>query len=170
MAAILSTGILAFSIVSLSMIISPVSFSKQSRILGNVIFFIWGQRLHGRINSTFGGNLVDMVRFTIYLEIIEQENLLQKSYENGKYLLSSIENLEQEFSGIISNARGKGLWCAYDLPNGAMRDRLTDLIQEEGAIILGAGHKSVRFRPHLNISKEEIDIAMTMMRSAIAKI
>ena len=111
-----------------------------------------------------------MVRFTIYLEIIEQESLLQKSYENGKYLLSSIENLEQEFHGIISNARGKGLWCAYDLPNGAMRDRLTELIQEEGAIILGAGHKSIRFRPHLNINKEEIDIAMTMMRSAIAKL
>jgi len=153
-----------------------MSFGKKTQVCG----ILGSERLDqveknvfkesSRINSTFGGNLVDMVRFTIYLEIIEQENLLQKSYENGKYLLSSIENLEQEFSGIISNARGKGLWCAYDLPNGAIRDRLTDLIQEEGAIILGAGHKSVRFRPHLNISKEEIDIAMTMMRSAIAKI
>ena len=32
-----------------------------------------------RINSTFGGNLVDMVRFTIYLEIIEKENLFQQT-------------------------------------------------------------------------------------------
>ena len=53
-AAILSTGILAFSIVSLSIIISPVSFSKQSNIFGSVIFFIWGHILHGLTKSTFG--------------------------------------------------------------------------------------------------------------------
>ena len=153
-----------------------MSFGKKTQVCG----ILGGERFDlveknvfkesSRINSTFGGNLVDMVRFTIYLEVIEQEGLVQKSYENGKYLLSSIESLENEFTGLISNARGKGLWCAYDLPDGHTRDKLASLIQDEGAIILGSGHQSIRFRPHLNISKKEIDIAMTMMRSAIKKL
>ena len=111
-----------------------------------------------------------MVRFTIYLEVIENENLLQNSYENGKYLLKSIENLESEFPDLVSNSRGKGLWCAYDLPDGGTRDLLTELIQEEGAIVLGSGHRSIRFRPHLNITKEEIDIASDMMKTALLKL
>ena len=153
-----------------------MSFGKKTQVCG----ILGGERLDiiennvfkesSRINSTFGGNLIDMVRFTIYLEVIEKENLLQNSYENGKYLLKSIENLEGEFPDIVSNSRGKGLWCAYDLPDSATRDRLTELIQEEGAIILGSGHNSVRFRPHLNITKEEIDIAASMMKSAILRL
>jgi L-lysine 6-transaminase len=111
-----------------------------------------------------------MVRFTIYLEVIEKEDLLRKSYENGKYLLKSIEKLENEFPDVVSNSRGKGLWCAYDLPDSVTRDRLANLIKEEGAIILGSGHRSIRFRPHLNITKKEIDIAEEMMRSALIKL
>ena len=43
-------------------------------------------------------------------------------------------------------------------------------MEEEGALILGCGHKSVRFRPHLNISKEEIDIACDMLDNSLKKI
>ena len=153
-----------------------MSFGKKTQVCG----ILGGKRLDeienhvfkesSRINSTFGGNLVDMVRFTIYLEVIEQEKLLDNSYLNGKYLLSCLEKLEKDFNGLVSNARGKGLWCAYDLPNGEDRDRLTGLIQDEGAIVLGAGHRSIRFRPHLNIKKDEIDIAMNMMKNALSKI
>ena len=153
-----------------------MSFGKKTQVCG----ILGGKRLDiiennvfresSRINSTFGGNLVDMVRFTIYLEVIENENLLQNSYENGKYLLKSIENLESQFPNLVSNSRGKGLWCAYDLPDGETRDLLTELIQEEGAIVLGSGHRSIRFRPHLNIKKEEIDTASDMMKTALLKL
>lgn len=153
-----------------------MSFGKKTQVCG----ILGGERLDtiennvfkesSRINSTFGGNLVDMVRFTIYLEVIENENLLQNAYENGKYLLKSIETIENKFSGLVSNSRGKGLWCAYDLPDANTRDRLIELINEEGAIILGSGHRSIRFRPHLNITKEEIDIAADMMKSALLKL
>jgi L-lysine 6-transaminase len=62
------------------------------------------------------------------------------------------------------------LWCAFDLPNTDKRDRLTHLIQEEGALVLGSGHKSIRFRPHLNISRQEIDIAIEIISRALQKI
>jgi L-lysine 6-transaminase len=47
---------------------------------------------------------------------------------------------------------------------------LINLIQEEGALILGSGHKSIRFRPHLNISKNEIDIALEIISKALKKL
>lgn len=153
-----------------------ISFGKKTQCCG---IFAGGRldevenhvfKESSRINSTWGGNLVDMVRFTIYLEVIEQENLVQKAAENGNYLLSKLLELEADYSGLVSNARGKGLFCAYDLPSGEQRDKMTGLLQEEGALVLGCGHQSIRFRPHLNISKEEIDTGLSMMRSALARL
>ena len=153
-----------------------ISFGKKTQCCG---IFAGGRldevenhvfKESSRINSTWGGNLVDMVRFTIYLEVIEQENLVQKATENGNYLLSKLHELEADHPRLVSNARGKGLFCAYDLPSGEQRDRMTELLQEEGALVLGCGHQSIRFRPHLNISKEEIDTGLSMMRSALARL
>ena len=153
-----------------------MSFGKKTQCCG--IFA--GKRLDeiddhvfresSRINSTFGGNLVDMVRFTIYLEIMENEDLLKMASENGSYMLSSLESLQDSKDGLISNVRGKGLFCAFDLPSDAFRDKLISKVEEEGALILGCGHRSIRFRPHLNISKGEIDIAMSMINRALARI
>ena len=153
-----------------------ISFGKKTQCCG--IFA--GKRLDeiddhvfkesSRINSTFGGNLVDMVRFTIYLEIMESENLVDLVSEHGSYLLSSLVSLQNEESNMVSNVRGKGLFCAFDLPSSELRNNLIAKVEEEGALILGCGHRSIRFRPHLNISKNEIDRAMVMIKSAMSKI
>ena len=101
-----------------------------------------------------------MVRFTIYLEIIEQESLVNAAIENGKYLLQQLTILQDEFPDIVSNARGRGLFCAFDLPNTQSRDDLASTLIENKVIVLGSGEKSIRFRPHLNIKKEEINIGI----------
>ena len=153
-----------------------ISFGKKTQVCG--VFA--GNRLNevenhvfnesSRINSTFGGNLVDMVRFTIYAEIIQTEKLLDNAMINGQYLLSKLRNLENDFRNKVSNSRGRGLFCAFDLDTSTSRDKLIANMEEEGALILGCGHKSVRFRPHLNISKEEIDIAFEMLINSLKKI
>ncbi|NHZ85104.1 MAG: aminotransferase class III-fold pyridoxal phosphate-dependent enzyme, partial [Planctomycetia bacterium] len=68
------------------------------------------------------------------------------------------------------NPRGKGLFCAFDLDSGEKRDKLRGLIQEEGAIMLGCGVKTIRFRPPVNISKDEIDIGIECIRRAIKRL
>ncbi len=120
-----------------------------------------------RINSTWGGNLLDMVRFTIYLEIIQEENLVQLAAENGAYLLEKLGELQAKFPDQVRNVRGKGLMCAFDLPDGETRDSLVSAITKEGALILGCGHSSIRFRPHLNISRAEIDQGLDIITRAI---
>ena len=153
-----------------------ISFGKKTQCCG----IFGGERLDeiddhvfkqsSRINSTFGGNLVDMVRFTIYLELIEKENLVNMASENGAYLLSSLESLQEEYGDLISNVRGRGLFCAYDLPSHDYRDKLISNMEAEGAMVLGCGQSSIRFRPHLNISKDEIDRAMSMTKKALSNI
>ena len=123
-----------------------------------------------RINSTWGGNLVDMVRFTIYLEIIEKEDLVNRASESGHYLLKQLMNLENEYPELVSNSRGKGLFCAFDLPNPNSRDNLASALMENKVIVLGSGERSIRFRPHLNIKKAEIDIGISAIRKSLNKI
>ena len=153
-----------------------ISFGKKTQVCGifassrldevdNHVF-----KESSRLNSTWGGNLVDMVRFTIYLEVIEQENLVQKAADNGKYLQNHLQRLEADHQGLVSNFRGQGLFCAFDLPNDDKRDSLIKLIAEEGALMLGSGHKSIRFRPHLNINQNEIDTGISMIRKALGRL
>ena len=113
---------------------------------------------------------MDMVRFTIYLELMERDSLVEMASENGEYLLSCLSSLQDDSGDVITNVRGKGLFCAYDLPTSDHRDKLITNMEAEGAIILGCGHRSIRFRPHLNISKNEIDQGMSMMKSALSKL
>ena len=123
--------------------------------------------ISSRLNSTWGGNLADMVRFTLYLEIIENEGLVEKAAKSGAYLLKHLENLQNDYYPLVSNARGRGLFCAFDLPDGDVRDSVVNNIMDEGAVILGSGVRSIRFRPHLNISRNEIDQGISMIKNSL---
>tara|TARA_B100000427_G_scaffold265141_1_gene230339 strand:+ start:1852 stop:3162 length:1311 start_codon:yes stop_codon:yes gene_type:complete len=153
-----------------------ISFGKKTQVCGiavsNRVDEVEGNVFQesSRINSTWGGSLVDMVRLTIYLELIEKENLVEKAAETGTYLLENINSLQSEFSNLVSNARGQGLYCAFDLPSSEQRDKLADLLIEEGSILLGSGNYSIRFRPHLNVTKSDIDFGMDCFKRALNKL
>src|SRR6185503_1409210 len=124
-------------------------------------------KVSSRINSTWGGNLVDMVRSQRYLEIIEEEKLLENATQVGAHLLKSLETLQGEMPELMMNARGKGLMAAIDFENKSLRDRLRDKMFEEGAIILGCGTVGLRFRPPLDITAAEVDEALVLIRKAL---
>jgi L-lysine 6-transaminase len=116
-----------------------------------------------RINSTWGGNLVDMVRFQRILEVIEEDDLLVNVNRVGDYLQSKLKVLadEEEF---ISNPRGLGLFCAIDLPNAHARDELRKECIKNHLMILGCGTKSIRFRPPLTTQIEHIDEGLEILK------
>ena len=150
-----------------------ISFGKKTQVCGifasNRLNEVEGHVFEesSRLNSTWGGNLVDMVRFTIYLEIIERENLLDQVKENGDYLKLGLESLQKNYPETVFNVRNRGLFGAFDLKSGEERDKSIELIVKEGAIMLGCGTKSIRFRPHLNISRSEIDQGFDMINRAL---
>ncbi|MCA9706845.1 MAG: L-lysine 6-transaminase [Myxococcales bacterium] len=119
-----------------------------------------------RINSTWGGNLVDMVRCTRYIEIIEQEGLLANATEVGGYLLDRLHELQDGYRAV-SNVRGRGLMCAFDMPNTAKRAQLLQILTKKKVLLLPAGSQSIRFRPILDLTREHVDLAIARIEQAL---
>ena len=110
-----------------------------------------------RINSTWGGNLTDMVRSTRLLELIESTGAIANAARTGARLLERLEAIAGQHA-TVTNARGRGVLAAVDLPTNELRDRvLGDLRSRERVIALPCGERSVRFRPALSVTAEEID-------------
>jgi L-lysine 6-transaminase len=127
-------------------------------------------KVSSRLNSTWGGNLVDMVRSERYLQIIEEDHLVDRAATVGAHLLSGLESLQAERPNVFSNARGKGLMCAIDFVDTATRDKVADEAYEMGMMILGCGKQSVRFRPPLDVTADEITEALGMLKAAAEKV
>jgi len=124
-------------------------------------------RKPSRINSTWGGNLVDMVRSKHILRTMEEENLVENSRVVGEHLLSQLKEIQKDFPNTVSNARGLGLMCSFDLPSTETRNMFKENCLREKLIILGCGEKSIRFRPPLNITKDEIDEGLNIIRKVL---
>lgn len=148
-----------------------IAFGKKMQVCG----ILAGKRIDevkdhvfahsGRINSTWGGNLTDMYRSTWYLKIIQDEKLIDNAQAVGDHLLNQLRDLQKDFADI-TNVRGAGLMCAFDLPTTDMRDTLVKKAYEQGLLILKCGGNTIRLRPALNISKAEIDEAMDLLRKS----
>lgn len=150
-----------------------MAFGKKTQVCG----FLAGPRIDeepenvfavpSRINSTFGGNLTDMVRFARYLEIIHEDRLVENVRTTGAALLRGLEELQKELSGLIRNARGRGLMIAFDLESPELRDKARRRIMEAGVLLLPCGIRSIRFRPSLNLSRAEADAALDLVRKGL---
>ena len=121
-----------------------------------------------RINSTWGGNLVDMVRSQRFLEIIAEENLVENSKIVGDYLLHNLHEIQIQFPELVSQARGLGLMCSFNLPTTEQRNKLLDELYANKVLMLGCGPKSVRFRPPLNVKTEDIDEVITVIKKVLS--
>jgi L-lysine 6-transaminase len=122
-----------------------------------------------RINSTWGGNLVDMVRATQIMQIIDEDQLCENAAEVGKYLKEKLKCLASKYDHM-SNVRGKGLLCAFDLPNEAIRNTFIEKGLEHHTMFLGCGQQTIRFRPALIIEKSHIDLGMEVMEKILARL
>ncbi|MEV0293453.1 L-lysine 6-transaminase [Nocardia sp. NPDC050710] len=113
-----------------------------------------------RLNSTWGGNLTDMVRTRRILEVLERDELIDKSRALGAHLLQRLEELAAAHPRV-TEPRGRGLMCAITLSTAQLRDQvLTALWEREHVLILGTGERGIRFRPPLTVTVEELNVAV----------
>jgi L-lysine 6-transaminase len=153
-----------------------LSFGKKTHICG----FMAGNRIDdildnvfkkaSRINSTFGGNLVDMVRSKRIFEVIQEDNLVENAKNQGEFLIGQLDTVTSEFSGLVSNARGRGLMCAFDLDTSQNRNQLITKAYEEGLILIGCGDRSIRFRPPLTITQDELTEGLKIITNALKEL
>ena len=150
-----------------------ISFGKKTQVCG----LLAGKRVEevdknvfsesSRINSTFGGNLADMVRFHIILEIIEKENLIENAKNMGAVLKKELQFLSEEFPAYVTNPRGLGLFAAFDLPSQTERDKVIDGLLKNKLLMLPSGDDAIRFRPHLNVTSEDLKTSIDIIKSTI---
>ena len=120
-----------------------------------------------RINSTWGGNLVDMVRGTRIIEVMREEGLVEHCLRQGQRLLKGLQEIHRDFPGYTLNPRGLGLFCALDLASPELRTATVTKAQELGMIILSTGRQGLRFRPALNLATEDLDLGVELLRQSI---
>ena len=113
-------------------------------------------RVSSRINSTWGGGLVDMVRSRRILEIIEADGLFEHAASAGGYFLGELLELRDRHPGLVTNARGRGLMCAIDLPGTELRGQVVAALREASVLVLACGERTIRFRPALNVTTDEL--------------
>ena len=146
-----------------------IAFGKKTQVCG----IMAGKRVDeikdnvftvsSRLNSTWGGNLIDMVRCQKYLEVIEEEKLVKNAEVQGKCLKKGLEELAQRYPDKISNARCLGLMCAFDCKTPEKRDELRNKLYAKDLVVLGCGATTIRFRPPLIISSKEIDEMLQLL-------
>jgi len=153
-----------------------ISFGKKTQVCGilstNRVDDIEENVFHKstRINSTWGGNIVDMFRFKRILEIIEEDKLVNNCEKMGKHLLSKLTELSNKYPEKVFAPRGLGLFCAFDCKDAAMRDNIFKESMKNGLMVLGCGEKTIRFRPPITVAKENIDAGIEIIDKIIKDI
>jgi len=145
-----------------------IAFGKKMQVCG----ILAGRRVDeiennvfkvpSRINSTWGGSLVDMVRSSKIMEIIEEDDLCNKAAKTGKYLQNELIKIAEKYP-VISNVRGKGLLTAFDFPDTVTRDKFIRKGLKQNVMFLGCGEHTIRFRPALIIDENHIDEGLTIL-------
>lgn len=145
-----------------------LAFGKKMQVCGILVGHKVDQvetnvfRVPSRINSTWGGNLVDMVRSSQILQIIAEDKLCDNAAQVGKYLQTQLASLANKYDKM-SNVRGQGLLCAFDFPNKNMRDAFIKDGLNHNVMFLGCGNQTVRFRPALCMEQKHIDEGIAVM-------
>jgi L-lysine 6-transaminase len=122
-----------------------------------------------RLNSTWGGNLTDMVRARRILATIDELDLVEAARTHGGRLLEGLEALAVRHPAV-TNPRGLGLMAAVDLPDGDTRDAVVAaMMREEHVLILGSGNRSVRFRPPLTVTGEQLTRALEALDRVVGR-
>ena len=149
-----------------------IAFGKKMQVCGILVGNKVDQvdsnvfKVPSRINSTWGGNLVDMVRSSQILQIIAEDNLCENAAVVGQYLKEGLQTLAGK-QDKMANVRGKGLLCAFDFPNKSMRDEFIKKGMQHNVMFLGCGNQTIRFRPALCMEKKHIDEGLAIMETIL---
>lgn len=124
-------------------------------------------KVSSRINSTWGGNLADMVRCTRIIEIIEEDGLLGNAARVGAQLLEGLRRFEGLFPGKVTNARGRGMFLAFDLPDTETRNKTMKVLNDNDVLGLASGTHAIRFRPPVSLTAEQATEGLRRLEKAL---
>lgn len=116
---------------------------------------------HGMLGTTFGGNHLACAAALAVLEIMEQEDLMQKASLNGAYMMEQLKTIPE-----IQNVRGSGWMIGFDVPD-TIKDLKKVLLSEYKTFTGEAKPNVTRLLPSLALNKEQVDDFLHRLREAI---
>ena len=116
----------------------------------------------GSHGSTFGGNPLAMSVGNAVLDVIFKKGFLKKVQKNSKYFHSQLHKLQSEFPQIIKQVRGVGLLIGIQL----FKDQTNFIkkLMDHKMLTIRAAENVVRILPPLTVKKEELDLAITILK------
>jgi L-lysine 6-transaminase len=149
----------------------PMAVASGKKFGNGVVFM--KERLEdvGVLDSTWGGNLADMVRVCREMDIVTEEGLIEKAAQNGDHLAAQLRSVVEKHASKASNVRGLGLYQGFALKTPELKAALMHVaLEKHNLLLLGAGQRTIRTRPNLSVTAEEIDLFVTLLDQAIAEV
>lgn len=146
----------------------PMAVATGKKFGAGVVYMYEPLEEVGVLDSTWGGTLADMVRVVQEVAIVEREGLIDRAAENGEHLAAGLRGLRARHQGIVLNVRGMGLYQGFSLDTDLRKGELIRVARERyGTLLLGAGERSIRLRPSLSVSAEDIDELIDILDQAL---
>ncbi|NLP49992.1 ornithine--oxo-acid transaminase [Bacillus sp. RO1] len=117
----------------------------------------------GSHGSTFGGNPLACAVSMASLEVLEEEKLVERSYDLGNYMMEELRTIKNP---IIKEVRGRGLFIGVELTEAARP--YCEKLKEEGLLCKETHETVIRFAPPLVISKEDLDWAIEKVKQVLS--
>ncbi|TID20460.1 hypothetical protein CANINC_003577 [Pichia inconspicua] len=142
----------------------PVSAVLSSREIMSVLE-------PGSHGSTYGGNPLASRVAIEALQVVADENLVERAKELGEFFQNELKKLAEESNGLIKEVRGLGLLCAIVVDdtktNGRSAWDLCLLMKDHGVLAKPTHEHIIRLAPPLVISKEDLLKGVDSIRQAI---
>jgi L-lysine 6-transaminase len=146
----------------------PQAVATGKKFGNGVVYMLEPLKDIGVLDSTWGGNLADMVRVVREMEIVEEEGLIALAASNGERLAEGLRSLVEKHRHIVTNVRGLGLYQGFSLDTPKRKAALISTARDQfGVLLLGAGKRSIRTRPNLSVTAAEIDDFISLLDQAI---
>ena len=115
----------------------------------------------GSHGTTFGGNPLAMSVGNAVLDVIYKKNFLKNVRNLGEYFKGKLNNIHLHNQKIIKEVRGTGLLLGLQLK--VNQGKFIEKLMREKLLTIRAAENVVRILPPLNVTKKEIDQAVTII-------
>ena len=122
----------------------------------------------GSHGSTFGGNPLAMSVGNAVLDQIFKKGFLKNVQKSSKYFISELNKIRQDYPNIIKEVRGVGLLIGLQLYTD--QTKFIKKLEDNKLLTMRAAENVVRILPPLNVKKQEINIAIKIIRKVCNQI
>jgi L-lysine 6-transaminase len=149
----------------------PQAVASAKKLGNGVVYMLYPMEDRGVLDSTWGGTLSDMVRFVQEMKIVRRENLIEQVAEKTRRLCEGLLELVKKYPGKIHNPRGMGLYQGFGLSHPLEASAfLQCALERESLLLLGAGAHSIRMRPSLSVTRDDIDLLIQKLDRCLAQL